>query len=106
MAPAYYQAFPHVMCGRNMKLTNYEAAVHRQARLHKTVRIACAIMGVSKIQLSLLINHLHDQKGFLHVAWAAEPSERSRQAIQTAWGECGEPHEHVVHTVGEIAHEA
>lgn len=81
-----------------MDFTSHDGAQHRVPRLHKALRIATAIMGVTPNQAELLIHELRDYRGTLEITWASAPSAHQRAAWATAWEQCGEGAEDVRHS--------
>lgn len=62
----------------------------RYKRIAKAVRLVCAILGISKLQLEKLIVEISDSKGILNVLWKSEHTINQENAFKTAWEECGE----------------
>jgi hypothetical protein len=63
----------------------------RLDRLEKAIKLICAIAGLNRWQISLLVAELEDHKGDLWVRWRTEPSDRIMAAFDDAWRLCGEP---------------
>lgn len=61
------------------------------------MRIACAIMALTEQQAELLIQSIQDERGLLCIAWNQPWTKQQELAFHTAWGECGEQSEAVVH---------
>lgn len=66
----------------------------RIERAQKTIKVACAILGITKQQLETLVYSIRDQKGELHVLWNHPWTKRQEQAFQTAWELGGETNVH------------
>jgi hypothetical protein len=80
-----------------MDYTSHDGAAHRLPRLHKAMRIAAAIMGITPGQALLLIKGLHDDRGTLEVRWVFSPSNHQIHAFGVAWEQCGETARDVRH---------
>ena len=73
-----------------MEFSSNDNAAHRVPRMHKALRIATAIMGITPGQALLLIHGLRDDRGTLEVRWVYSPSEHQIHAFAVAWEQCGE----------------
>lgn len=71
----------------------------RVSRLTKAVNTFCSIYGITRPQLSALIDAMEDQKGILHIYWkdGLESTPEQRRVFGISWGICGEPEENVRH---------
>lgn len=85
-----------------MEFSSHDNAAHRIPRLHKVLRIATAIMGITPGQALLLIHSLHDDRGTLAVHWVFTPSEHQTRAFAVAWEQCGERAQDVRHTADGV----
>lgn len=85
-----------------MEFTSHDMAAHRLPRLHKALRIATAIMGITPGQSLLLIKSLRDERGTLQVHWVYTPSEHQIRAFGVAWEQCGERAQDVRHTADGV----
>lgn len=66
----------------------------RIERVQKSLKVACAILGVTKPQLQALLYRVADQKGELHILWNHSWTKQQEQAFQVAWELCGESNVH------------
>lgn len=85
-----------------MEFSSHDHAAHRIPRLHKVLRIATAIMGITPGQALLLIHSLRDDRGTLVVHWVFTPSEHQIRAFGVAWEQCGEVAHQVRHTADGV----
>lgn len=72
----------------------HDSTLWRIERLQKTIKVACAILGITKQQLEAMVYSIRDQKGELFVLWNHPWTKRQEQAFQTAWELGGETNVH------------
>lgn len=62
----------------------------RIERVQKAIKVACAILGISKEQLHDLVFRISDHKGTLRITWNHKWTPRQEEAFRLAWELCGE----------------
>lgn len=74
----------------NMIVEALDKTLWRIERAQKAIKVACAILGISKEQLGDLVYRISDHKGTLRITWNHQWTQRQADAFQIAWELCGE----------------
>ena len=77
-----------------MLIEAHDSTLWRIERVQKSIKVACAILGITKHQLEVLVYRIADQKGELQIMWFHAWTAQQEQAFQIAWGICGESNVH------------